>query len=265
MRWSKPIKKEHVFVDQTATVLDYSPREFNLGTPEAALDYLIQKEKGSDFVLSDVLRKTTGIESIERKNEEELIEQKVLEKVAEIQKKAYEEGFALGKEEGLNMALQKKTLEIEHGLSELNQAILAIQNLKPELVLQNETQFVKLVYQIASKLAQDHLASNNELILKVIKEAMNVAQAEEDVTIYLSAEQLAFVEQLKTTHPLETEFLEQAHLQASESVQAGGCIIETNYGEIDARTQIRFEKVWEEIHSLTPKITTSLSSEDTDS
>ncbi len=71
MRWSNILKKDDT--NQTAedvSVLDYTPKEFNFGTPGAAIDYLKQKEKGSDFLLSEVLRTTTGVEEIERLSEE---------------------------------------------------------------------------------------------------------------------------------------------------------------------------------------------------
>ena len=77
MRWSNLIKSKTDDPEQNKTVLEYQPREFVLGTPGAALDYLERKKHGSDFVLSDVLRTTTGVEEIEKQSEEARIEQKV--------------------------------------------------------------------------------------------------------------------------------------------------------------------------------------------
>ena len=72
MRWSSILKTGATAEDlQDVTVLSYTPKTFNFGTPEAALEYLREKELGSDFVMSDVLRVTTGVEEIERQTEEQ--------------------------------------------------------------------------------------------------------------------------------------------------------------------------------------------------
>ena len=254
MRWSSPIKSGQEQNQDTATVLDYQPRQFNLGTPDAAIDYLKRKHKGEDFMLSDALRETTGIAELERESEEKKIEEKVLEKVAEIQKAAYDEGFKLGQEEGLTKAFDKKTSEINHGLEDLSAALLSIQNLKPELISANEGHIVNLVYQLAEKIAFDHIEKKPEIILEVIRKAMNSAQADEDVNVLVAPEQVEFIEKYKNSGQEKFGFLKGVKIQPSEKVQPGGCIIETNYGAIDARIKERVEKLWTELNAVIPKV-----------
>ena len=260
MRWSSLIKTNAEDTEQNKTVLEYQPREFVLGTPGAAMEYLERKKAGSDFVLSDVLRHTTGVEEIEKQSEEARIEQKVLERVALIQKQAYDEGYLLGKDEGYSAALQKRNTEIDRGLLELNDVLQSVQNLKPELILNNESHILHLVYQIAEKLAYEHIEQKPEVVLEVIRRAIHTAQAEEEVTVLVAPEQAEFLETYKNSDNEKYEFLENIKLQASDQIQPGGCIVETNYGAIDARIGERFKKVWTELSAAIPKVKDTLTS-----
>ena len=54
------------------------------------------------------------------------------------------------------------------------------------------------------------------------------------------------------------EFLKKIRLEGVEGISEGGCIVETNYGQIDARFEQRVEKLWEavseSIHRVKPRI-----------
>ena len=266
MRWSSLIKKsqsdETRNAHENSTVLEYTPRIFALGTPEAALDYLERKKHGADFVLSDVLRQTTGVEDIEKESEEQKIEYKVLERVTDIQKQAYDEGFLLGKDEGYKASLEKRNNEINRGLQDLNDVLLSVQNLKSELIEHNESHILHLIYQIAEKLVYDHIEQKPEVVLEAVRQAVNTAQAEEEVTVLVAPEQIQFLEKYKNSDNEKYEFLENIKLQASEQIQPGGCIVETNYGAIDSRIEERFKKIWTELSAAIPKVKNTVESSD---
>jgi flagellar assembly protein FliH len=237
-----------------ATVLEYKPKDFAMITPGAALDYLIQKKQGSDFVMSDVLRQTTGVAEIEKNSEEQKIEDRALEKVAILQEEAYAQGFELGQAEGFKDAFQKATSEINTGLEQVYQLIEKIGKIKEELVHQNETHIMTMIYQIAEKIAFDHIDSKPEIILSVIKKSIETAQADEDITVSVAPTQIQFLENMKTQNNQEFDFLKNIKLQPVVGIEPGGCIVETNYGVIDARIPERTSKLWEEIKQSLPKV-----------
>ena len=111
---------------------------------------------------------------------------------------------------------------------------------------------------IAEKIAFDHIQSKPEIVLSVIKKSIEIAQADEDVNVLVSPEQIEFLENMKHQTGRENEFLKTVKLQASDTVQPGGCIVETNYGIIDARVEERISKLWEEIRQATPKVKSSV-------
>lgn len=261
MRWSNIVKKDKSNASEAeVTVLNYSPKEFNFGTPSAALDYLNEKELGSDFVMSDVLRTTTGIEEIERLSEEQKIEEKVLQKISILQEDAYQKAYALGFEEGTQKAIESKTTELDQKslmLDHLRQSLLQI---KEEMIHQNEAHMVKMIYEIASKLALDHVNEHQEVVLQLIKKSIEEAQADENVNVLVSNEQLEFLEKIKQEQKRENEFLQKVKFVGSDEVSIGSCVVETNYGIIDARIEERIDKLWIEFKQALPKVKSPIES-----
>ena len=237
-----------------ATILEYKPKDFAAITPEVALDYLIQKKQGSDFVMSDVLRHTTGVAEIERQSEEQKIEDLALSKVALIQEQAFAQGFELGKSEGHSQAFTQANDSINAGLDQLHQLIGKLGQIKEELIHQNETHIMTLIYQIAEKIAFDHIEAKPEVVLTVIQKSIEIAQVDEDITVSVAPEQIDFLEQMKEKNHREYEFLKNVKLQSIANIQIGGCIVETNYGVIDARIAERTSKLWDEIKQALPKV-----------
>lgn len=261
MRWSSIVKKDESGENQeSVTVLDYAPKLFDFGTPGAAFDYLKEKQKGSDFVMSDVLRTTTGVEEIERLSEEKKIEQKVLEKIALIQEEAYKKAYNLGFLEGKQTAIESITDDLNEKIKAVDHLLESLSKIKEEMIYQTEAHVIKLVYDIASKLAFDHISSNDEVVLKIIKKAIEESQAEENIVVLVAKEQLEFLEKAKLSTGRDTEFIKNVKFEASENVGIGSCIVETNYGAVDARIQERVLRLWGEFKTAIPKVKTPIES-----
>lgn len=255
MRWSNIVKHNQTDTEKAeVTVLNYTPKQFDLGTPDSAMEYLKEKAQGSDFVMSDVLRATTGIEEIERRTEEQKIELKVLEKIAVLQEDAYQKAYDLGFEEGRQKAIEEKGAELQQKSDDLDQLLLNINLLKEEMCRQNEAHMMKMIYEIATRLAFDHVHENQDVVLKVIKKSIEEAQADENVNVLVANEQFEFLEKLKQTKTRENEFLQKVKFIASDTVSVGSCVVETNYGVIDARIEERVSKLWSEFKQAVPKV-----------
>jgi len=241
------------------SVLNYVPKQIVFGTPGAAIQYLNEKEKGSDFVMSDVLRRTTGVDEIEKQSEEQKIENKVLEKLGTIQEEAYDKAYQLGLEEGVEKAMKEKGRNIEHQLADLEQTINQMKKLKEEMMKQNESHLIQLAYQIASRIAYDHIEEKPETVLSVMKNAIEMAQSDEEITVLVAADQVDFLEKMKAQTGRDFEFLKKVKLQVSDQVTTGGCIIETNYGVVDARLEERVSKLWSEMKQALPRVKSPIS------
>lgn len=245
MHLSKAVLKSDVAPKK---VLEYVPPKFDLGTPEQAKSYLEnRKANANNFRMSDVIRVQTGVQKVEASNVEEDVEQKVLERLKQVQESAYQEAYQLGLDEGKHEAFQQTSAEINARLTEMDQLIESIRGLKKLLIEHNETHMIQLAFHMAKRLAHKEVTADPKIVIDVIRDAIEKAQAEEEVTVQVAASQMEFLETLKSETGREFEFLKNVKFEPVDSMTAGGCVIETNYGEIDARFEERVNKLWESV------------------
>jgi flagellar assembly protein FliH len=204
--------------------------------------------------MSDVLRATTGVEEIERLSEEQKIEEKVLEKISLLQEDAYKQAYDLGFAQGTEKAIEEKTQELANKSADIDALLLSINQIKVEMAHQNEAHMIKMIYEIASRLAFDHVSEHQDVVLKLIKKSIEQAQADENVNVLVSSEQLEFLEKVKQSEKSENEFLKKVKFVGSDTVSVGSCVVETNYGIIDARIEERVSKLWNELKQAIPEV-----------
>lgn len=251
MPWSKSVLKKTEAKEQ---VLEYNPVKFELGTPSAAMDYLQAKKHGSDFRMSDVVRQQTGVEELELQSDEQRVEDRAMEKLKEIQENAYKEGYNLGLDEGRKKAFEEHGQEISERLAEMTHLLQSIANMKKEILGHNEAHMMQLLFHMASKLAQTHLEYDHEPLINILKQAVELAQGEESVTVHVSKAQIEFLETLKSQQKVEFDFLNKVKLIANETMTPGGCIVETNYGEVDASVEQRVQQLWNNLKENMPRV-----------
>jgi flagellar assembly protein FliH len=252
MPWSsKSILKKDEAVEK---VLEYNPVKFELGTPSQALGYLETKKRGADFRMNDVIRVQTGVEKIEEESYEERIEIRALEKLKEVQEQAYQEGYKLGLDEGQKRAFEEHAKVIDESLTEMSEIVNNLKNMKKDICSFNEAHMVKLLFYMASKIAQNHLEYEQQPVIEVIRNAVELAQGEENVIIHVSEKQMGFLEDLQAQKKVEFEFLAKVKFVANPDISMGGCIIETNYGEVDARVEQRVEQLWTNLKENLPRV-----------
>ena len=76
--------------------------------------------------------------------------------------------------------------------------------------------------------------------------------------IYVSNQQIEFLEKLKVEGKVEFDFLEKVKLIGNDKILPGGCIVETNYGEVDAQIEQRVEQLWTHLKDNMPRVKTKL-------
>ncbi|MBX2987655.1 MAG: flagellar assembly protein [Bdellovibrionaceae bacterium] len=250
MRWSRSyLPKE---VAQTK-VLEFVPQKIDLGTPEAALEYL-QRKPGGDFRMNDQVEVTTGVDRIEKASDEERAERRALEMLAEIEEKAYQTAYQLGLDEGRKKAFEESDASIRQQMGSFGEMLQSMAEVKKQVLQQNETHMVKLMFHMASRIAMAHLDDNNEAILEVLRSAVALAQDEENILVRLHPQQIAFLEELRQQTGRDADFVKKIKLEGNADIRPGGCIVETNYGEVDARVETRLQQLWDSLADGLPRV-----------
>lgn len=255
---SKSIIKKQESLSQ---VIEFIPPNLRAEITETARDFFVKSEaKKNDFRLSDLVAKRTGIANLERVQLEEKVEEKALIKLKEMQEVAYKQAYDLGLNEGRDRALSESTEEIKNRLKKFDQLIDSIDKLKSILITQNESHIMRLIFELTKRLTLITIEENKDRILPILKEAIELAQTEENITVRLSEEDYNFIEGMKETAGKDLNFVKKLKLEKSTEVLAGGCVVETNYGIIDATVTQRIEKLWKTFEEKLPKVKDNLKS-----
>lgn len=241
--------------DRSQTVMEYQPKKLHMATSRAAENFVsVQPEAPpSSFRLSDLIAQQTGIQDLERASVERRIEEKALERLQEIQERAYQEAYSLGMDEGVQKGFQEAQAAVTEKLSTLNTLTENLMRIKTDVLVRNEAQMLDLIFVFASNIARFEIAKNEQRVLPVLREAIESVQKDEAMLIKVSPHDMNQVEDLKKISGQEFAHLIAAKFEANESITPGGCLIETNYGQIDATVEERISKLASVLNESKPQ------------
>ncbi|MES3039297.1 MAG: FliH/SctL family protein [Bdellovibrionota bacterium] len=260
MPWSKPDSHvptpvSGVLKKDTAEerVLKHTPLTFEAGSMRVIQTYQTGQKAGSDFRMTDIVKEQTGVKKVEEQNIDEIVQVRLLEKLAEVQEAAYQEAYNLGLEEGTKKAFVEMTRQIEAGLDEFQQLIQKIHILRTDLFNSNERHIVELAFHMAKLLAQKEVSTDQAHIVKIMKSAVQMAQNEENVKVRIPTESFHFIQTLIEQKQKDVEFLSKMKVIPEDSLKSGDCIVDTNYGQVDSTMEQRAITLWNELEQVMPK------------
>ncbi len=235
--------------------VEYSPREIPAKPAEAAVQFVRMRteHENPDFRIDRVVSITAGIDELEKMSLSERVESEALERLKGMQEEAYSQGYDLGRDEGQESAYREMSEAISKRIANVDKVISGFESLKGDLVRQNEAALISLVYQLATRIAMTEIQTKKEIILEVLQQAAIEAQGEERFSIRLSNQDLEFIESMKERLGKGFEFIKRAKLEGSDDIQPGGCVIVTNFGQVDATIEKRLEKIWQTLSEIRPK------------
>lgn len=252
------IKAEFAFQE----VLKFEPQKIAVTSPEVIEELSKRKESRQDFQIADVVRNFTGLAELEVQRMESAIEKRALDELKTIQEQAYNEAFELGMSEGRRQAFMAKSEEIDQRLSELGELVASMRESSKHFYNNNENQILKMIFFLATRIAFFEISEkSNEAIKEVLKACVNASHSDESVRVTCAPEQIDFLESLQKEKNRDFEFLRTVEFSPLQGIRPGGCIITTNYSEVDARLEERINKLWEEIKGSIPPLRDSFNHE----
>ncbi len=124
----------------------------------------------------------------------------------------------------------------------LNGVVDSLRNTIPRMAQETESALINLALESAQKIIAG-LPIEAPMVEAVVREALRQVEDTADMTVQLHPEDLALLRQqdspLLNSSP-ENDFFRFA---ASNEVTRGGCIIQTRFGVVDARREIKLEQL----------------------
>jgi flagellar assembly protein FliH len=158
---------------------------------------------------------------------------------AAIEKSAYENGFRQGEKTGMEMAEKK----VESLMRRYAEVVLEIGKIKAGLYSQVEREVVKLAVEVAKKIVCREIQADPEVIQALVRVALSHVAEKSAVTVHLHPTDYNFVLEHRSQLMAPGESGCEVVLLADKGIERGGCLVETECGEIDARIEERFREV----------------------
>ncbi len=176
------------------------------------------------------------------------IENSVNTKVSNIEKDAHDKGYREGHEQGYDVGKQ----EVARLVDRLHIVLTSAIDKRNEIIENSETQLVNLVLLIAKKVIKVISENQKNVVINNVIQALRKLKSRGNVVIRVSLADL----ELTTEHTKDflnmVENVKSITILEDSSVDKGGCIIETDFGQIDARISSQINEIEEKILELIP-------------
>jgi flagellar assembly protein FliH len=159
----------------------------------------------------------------------------------DIKETAFQKGFLEGKKVGFESGVKKADSVIDS----LSQALAQLENIRQEIYQEIEKEVTQLALSIARKIVCHEVKTTQETVTCVARKALSRVDNPGKIKIKLNPGDLQFIKdtQGQLSHFLDN--VDKIRFEAEESIQSGGCLIETDRGDIDARIEKQFQAIEE--------------------
>ena len=186
------------------------------------------------------------VSEAEIKSKEMLIE--VEQKISDIETQSRDRGYEAGRNKGYDEGKE----EVTRLVNSLNKIISATIDRRGEIIKNVEKQLVMIVVLIARKVVKSISEHQRGVVMHNIREALSKVRGRTDVVIRVNIEDLELTTEHKDEFMKMVEDIKNVTILEDSTVDKGGCIIETDFGNIDARIASQFEEIEERIKELMP-------------
>lgn len=156
-------------------------------------------------------------------------------------KQAYAEGFAQGERDAQALGEQRITplvATLENMMAELTAT-------REKLQTQIENEVVELALHIGRKVIGQELQANRPAVAAIVREALKIAEDSEKITIRMNPADIQHLQSAQIDIGCAGRLGDRIQFREDRGIEAGGCLVQTEYGDIDARIEEQLRTIEE--------------------
>jgi len=157
-----------------------------------------------------------------------------------------------GREAGKESGFTEGKAEVERLISRTQVMLERAQDKRGDILKETEKEIVDLVLLISRKIIKVISENQKDIIISNVIEAMRKVRAKGDIIIRVNLADLKLTTEHKQDFINIVEGVKTIHVVEDGSVDKGGCIIETDFGEIDARISSQLAELESKILEISP-------------
>lgn len=230
-----------------------------LAEAQAQADEIIKKAEDAAF--AEVKRQTdqAAIIKADAENEAARILDRAKNEAAQVvsdaqsererlQEEARQNGFDQGHAEGY----EKGAAEAERLVDRMHKMIEAVMQRREEILKETESQIVELVILMARKVIKILSDSQKNVVMANTLAALKKVKARGNVTLRVNMEDVKLTTEHVSEFIQHVENVQGITVLEDSSVEKGGCIVETDFGSIDARISSQLTELENKILEVSP-------------
>ena len=165
---------------------------------------------------------------------------------------AYKEGYAKGYDEGF----EKSFADGNNDLIKLNEKLKKILaetiNKRNEIIDTAEAQLIEVAILIAKRVVKMLTEKDKGIVIRNIQEALRRIKGRTKITIRVNIDDLEISARHKDEFYQMLDKIEGVTVLEDPNVDVGGCMIETDFGDIDARINTQLNEIETAIKEVEP-------------
>jgi flagellar assembly protein FliH len=263
------VEEEREYTGPTAEDLRREAEEFRKGW-EAEKQRLLEqaraeaekiKKDAEKVAFDEVKRKNNQAQKIRQEAEDQAqmtlaearqkaaaLEGDIKQRVAQTEREAYEKGHVEGQAKGY----EEGKAEVARLVESLHTIITRAIDKRNEIIAEAETQIINLVLLIVKKVIKVISENQKNVVINNVVQALRKLKSRGDVVIRVNLADLELTSEHVKDFMKMVENVKSITVLEDSSVGRGGCTIETDFGQIDARVSSQLHEIEERILELMP-------------
>lgn len=148
---------------------------------------------------------------------------------------AYQKGHADG--------LKAQSRDIAAKLEVLSAVAKTIPQIKKDILEKGEQQMVQLAFAIAEKILLQEVATRKDVMTGVLQGALKNINDTEGIKVHLHPQDFRYMMEVKKDFLQSFDGIRNLVFEEDSSVQRGGVVVETMFGEVDARLETQLKEI----------------------
>ncbi len=236
-----------------------SEKQKMLAQAQASADEIVKKAEDAAF--AEVKRQTDAAAVIksDAESEAENIVARAKAEAAQIiadaeaerdrlRNEAETSGFEKGHKEGY----EKGVAEVERLVDRMHRILEAVMQRREEILADTESQIVELVILMARKVIKILSENQKNVVMANTMAALKKVKTRGEVTLRVNLEDVKLTSEHAQEFIQHVENIKGITVLEDSSVERGGCIVETDFGAIDARISSQLQELENKILEVSP-------------
>ncbi len=148
---------------------------------------------------------------------------------------AYRAGFEDGRAQGVKVG----RAEAKEVIDRFAEVVDAITERQRALVLENESALVSLAVEVARRIVGAAAETRREPVLLAASDCLGYLRDRTRITVKVNPEELEWVKEARKEWLEAVEGIGTLTIQPDPEIARGGCVVETDAGDVDARIEER--------------------------